>query len=129
MKIVLDTNILLVSIGSKSKYRPIFDKLINGEFDLSIGYEILLEYEEIITRKTNYIVANNVLELITSLPNVKMEVPYYNWSLLSDKDDNKFVDLFVSSSSDYLVSNDKVFKELKIIEFPEVKHITIHEFI
>ena len=111
MKIVLDTNILLVSIGSKSKYRPIFDKLINGEFDLSIGYEILLEYEEIITRKTNYIVANNVLELITSLPNVKMEVPYYNWNLLSDKDDNKFVDLFVSSSSDYLVSNDKVFNE------------------
>ena len=111
MKIVLDTNILLVFIGSKSKYRPIFDKLINGEFELSISHEILLEYEEIITQKTNYIVANNVLGLITSLPNVKMEAPYYNWNLISNRDDNKFANLFVNSSSDYLISNDKVFNE------------------
>jgi hypothetical protein len=32
--IVLDTNILLVSISSRSLYHWIFKKLINGEFDL-----------------------------------------------------------------------------------------------
>ncbi len=32
MKVVLDINVLLVSIPKKSKYRPIFDALINGYF-------------------------------------------------------------------------------------------------
>lgn len=46
MKIVLDTNSLLVSIPKKSPYRPIFDAIIEGKLTLLISNEILMEYVE-----------------------------------------------------------------------------------
>ncbi|MEI6067264.1 MAG: PIN domain-containing protein [Methylococcaceae bacterium] len=53
MKVVLDTNMLLVSIAKKSPYRIIFDSLLNNKFDLIISNDILSEYTEIIALKTN----------------------------------------------------------------------------
>lgn len=53
MRIVLDTNVLLISIPSKSKYRPIFDGLLRGDFELAISNEILDEYIEVIEIKSN----------------------------------------------------------------------------
>lgn len=46
--VVLDTNVLLVSIPRKSKYRTIFDSLLNTNFILAISNDILSEYHEII---------------------------------------------------------------------------------
>ncbi len=51
MKIVLDTNTLIVSIPRKSKFRLIFDKFLAKNYDLIIN-------NEIISQKTNSIVAN-----------------------------------------------------------------------
>lgn len=53
MKVVIDTNVLLVSIPKKSKYRLIFDYLIDMKYDLVVSNEILFEYEEIISQKSN----------------------------------------------------------------------------
>lgn len=44
LKVVLDTNVLLVSISSKSKYHCIYDKLLSNEYDLFITNEILMKY-------------------------------------------------------------------------------------
>ncbi len=48
IKIVLDTNILIAIIGTKSPFRWIFDKIIAGKFILCISNEILFEYQEIL---------------------------------------------------------------------------------
>jgi putative PIN family toxin of toxin-antitoxin system len=129
MKIVLDTNILLVSIAKKSPYRVIFDALLDGKFELIISNEILSEYAEIITQKTNTIVATNICEMLVSLPNVKKQDVFYKWNLIEiDKDDNKFVDCAVAVNADYLVSNDKHFNCLKEIEFPKLNLLTIDKF-
>lgn len=64
MKVVLDTNILLVSIAKKSQYRVIFDSLLSNKFDLIISNDILSEYTEIIAQKTNGMVANNISEML-----------------------------------------------------------------
>ena len=50
MKVVLDTNVLLVSISRKSPFNWIFQKLIDGAFKLCVTTDILLEYEEIIAQ-------------------------------------------------------------------------------
>lgn len=42
--VVLDTNVLLVALPQHSPYRPIFDKLLIGAYDLVISNEILMEY-------------------------------------------------------------------------------------
>ena len=128
--IVLDTNIFLVSIATKSKYRPIFDALIAGKFVLAISNSILSEYTEILERKTNAIVANNVIELLLTLKNVVKTDVYYRWNLIKqDADDNKFVDCAIAASANFIVTNDKHFNELKNVSFPKVEVINANEFL
>ncbi len=128
--VVLDTNALLVSISRKSKYRPIFDGLILGKYDIAITNEILNEYIEILERKTNIVVANNLAEFILNLPNVIKTEIHFNWQLINeDQDDNKFLDCAISSNAKYLVTNDKHFDILNQIEFPKIELIKIEEFL
>lgn len=126
---VLDTNVLLVSISSKSPYHCIFQKLIDGAYNLSVTTEILMEYEEIIERKFNLDVAKNTIRTLLTLPNVEKITVYYNWNLIeADKDDNKFLDYAVSSNAMGIVTQDRHFNILKDIDFPEVDLISIANF-
>ena len=130
MKVVLDTNVLLVSISTKSRYRIIFDSLLKNNITLIISNEILSEYTEIIERKTNTLVANNISEMLLGLQNVQKQEVYYRWNLITkDKDDNKFVDCAIAGNADYLVSNDKHFNCLRQIDFPKLNLLSIDEFI
>ena len=130
MNVVLDINALLVSIPKQSKYRPIFDALIDGHFQLSISNDILSEYIEILERKANFVVANNIAELLLSLINVSKVDVYFEWKLIhSDVDDNKYVDAYISSNADYIVTNDQHFNILKQIAFPKVNVLSIDEFL
>ncbi len=47
-KVVLDTNVLLVSISERSRLHWIFRKLIEKEYILCVTTDILAEYAEII---------------------------------------------------------------------------------
>lgn len=130
MKVVLDTNVLLVSIPRQSKYRPIFEGLIQKKYTLIISNEILTEYEEILARKANDLVAQNIIKMLVTLSNVEKTEVYYRWDLIeSDKDDNKFVDCAITGNVDYLVSNDKHFNVLETIDFPEVPLLKAEEFL
>jgi len=129
LRVVLDTNILLVSLPSKSKYRLIFDKLLAGDIELNITNEIISEYIEILENKTSSNIARNVIGLFLNLENVRRIDVFFKWGLIkADNDDNKFVDCAIASNSDFIVTNDKHFNILKKIEFPEVKVISIDEF-
>jgi putative PIN family toxin of toxin-antitoxin system len=108
LKVVLDTNSLLVSIGRKSKYRPIFDALLEGKITLLISNDIINEYVEIIEDKTNAIVANNIADLLVSSPNVEEVKVYFKWAIITeDADDNKFVDCALNGQAKFLVTDDK----------------------
>ncbi|MCL4483052.1 MAG: putative toxin-antitoxin system toxin component, PIN family [Bacteroidetes bacterium] len=130
MRVILDSNVLLVSLPKLSKYRIIFDEFLSNKLTLIISNEVITEYYEVISRFTNELVASNVSELLLVRPNVEKFDIYYNWSLITeDFDDNKFVDLAISSNSDYIVTNDKHFKILEEIEFPNVKVISLDDFL
>jgi predicted nucleic acid-binding protein len=45
-----------------------------------------------------------------------------------DSDDNKFVNTFIASNSDFIVSNDKQILQLNKNEFPQIVVITLQEF-
>lgn len=129
MKIVLDTNILLVSFSQKSSFYPIWESLLLGKYTLCITTDILLEYEEIITAHTNYAVAEMILDAITDLPNLVYVKKYIFWDLIKqDPDDNKFVDCAIACNAKYIVSEDKHFRILKDIPFPKVDVLGIYEF-
>ena len=130
MRVVIDTNVLLVSISTKSKYRPIFDALLNGKYQLAISNEILSEYMEVLERKANATVATNIAEALLNSENVIRTEIFFSWGLIKeDEDDNKFVDCAIAANAKYLVSNDKHFRILQEVEFPKVDVVGIEEFL
>lgn len=129
LNVVLDTNVLLVSISSKSKYHWIFKNLIDGIYNVSITNEILIEYEEIIASKFNRSISQDVIRALIMLPNVHKVNVYYKWNMiLNDPDDNKFVDCAIASNSNYIISNDRDFSVLKDIDFPRIDVISVADF-
>lgn len=82
MRIVLDTNVRLVSISRKSVYRPIVDALRLQQYDLLVTSGILLEYEEIISQQSSPEVADNFLNALQNFSNVYEIEPYYQFRLI-----------------------------------------------
>lgn len=94
MKIVLDTNALLVSITPKSLYYPLFESFLEEQYALCVTTDILLEYEEILDQHVGSELCNVILRIIDNAPNTVLIDRYYEWELITaDTDDNKFVRL------------------------------------
>lgn len=90
MKIVLDTDILLTIISSKSANRVIFDYFLEEKYTLCFSNEILEEYAEIISNKMGADVAQTLVELLLEQPNVEHITRYFAWNLIqTDPDDNR----------------------------------------
>lgn len=126
MKFVIDTNVLLVSISSKSKHHWLYQALLDEVFVLSITNDILAEYEEIAGNYMGAIASDSLMGLLENLQNIEYIKTYYKFDLITgDVDDNKFVDCAIASNADYLVTHDTDFNVLKTIAFPKVKIITL----
>jgi putative PIN family toxin of toxin-antitoxin system len=129
LKIVLDTNVFLVSLVSDLKYYWVFEKLINNKYELAVSNEILTEYLEVVSQRYGLPETETKLDFLLLFPNVRLVIPYYHWQLIeNDNDDNKFVDCAVASNADYLVTNDRHFNVLKDIGFPKINVINVEEF-
>jgi len=129
VRVALDTNVLLVSVSSRSKYHWIFQALLAGEFELILSNEILMEYEEILGQKFNVETARSVVRTLLLLPNVRLVDPFYNWNLVpNDPDDNKFVDCVVAANAHVLVTHDRHFAVLADTEFPKVQTMDVATF-
>ena len=130
MNIVLDTNVLLVALPSKSIYHPIFTSLLKKSFDLFVTNEIISEYEEQLSIRLGKDRTDIHLVEMLNLPNIHKIDSYYLWQLIeADKDDNKFVDCAIACNADFLVSNDAHYNILATIEFPKVKVIKAQAFL
>jgi len=129
MTVVIDCNIFVMCLTSKSPYHIIYKHLISGKFNLAISEEILFEYEEVIQKKYNVSTANALMALLKELPNVHFHVAYYKWLLIdADADDNKYCDCAIAGSANYLVTEDRHFDVLKKTAFPKVATLSIDEF-
>lgn len=129
LRIVLDTNVLLVSISSRSQFHWIFQSLLAGRFELLVSNEILNEYEEIVGKKFNPDVAKNVGRTLLFLPNLVEVHPSYHWSLITaDPDDDKFVDCAVAGNGQAIVTEDRHFRVLDKVDFPRVTAMNIESF-
>jgi putative PIN family toxin of toxin-antitoxin system len=129
LRLVIDTNIFIALIGKKSPFRWIFDCLIQGRIRLCVSNEILFEYREILARKTNEEIAENVIDFLSISPSVEQTKIYFNFRLITDdEDDNKFIDCAIAANAEYLVSNDKHFQVLRTIDFPKVAILRLQEF-
>lgn len=129
MRVVVDTNVMLVSISDRSPYHWIYQGLLVGAYQLCVTTDIVLEYAEIIESHMGDSVRESFLGVLENLPNVQLITSYYKFDLIKkDRDDNKFVDCAIASNASFIVSEDKDFNVLKEIEFPRVDVLSIKEF-
>ena len=129
-QVVLDTNVLIQALPTKSHYHKIWSDFLAGKYHLCVSNEILTEYEEILAQLTLPEVAHNVVEAIARHPQTLYRESYFRFHLLSDvdKDDDKFVDCAITAGADYIVTEDGHFDNLKKIPFPQLKVLTLDEF-
>lgn len=128
-RIVLDTNCLIAILSRKSNYFPVWQGLHQGKYILCVSNDIIEEYEEILSMKTNATIASNVIQAIINSPFVEFVNTYFHFHLIEqDKDDNKFVDCAIAANAQFIVSEDSHFKHLKNIPFPTVNVIRLGEF-
>ena len=129
-RIILDTNCLIVSVPKRSPFRWIYDKILINELELVVSTEILLEYEEQLSEFYSSEYAETIMKVLINLPNViKINPIYFNWLLITqDPDDDKFVDAYVASNADIIITNDRHYKILKKIKFPPVSFCRIVDF-
>lgn len=127
--IVLDTNVLVISISARNVYHKVWQAFLQGDYTLCVSNEILEEYVEVLTRNINVRVAEAVVYAILTRWNVRKLDPHYRFHLIkADEDDNKFVDCAIAGNARYIVTEDHHFDVLKEISFPKVAVINIDDF-
>jgi putative PIN family toxin of toxin-antitoxin system len=129
MRIVLDTNLLLVTVSRKSSRHWLYAAFEAGVYQLAFTGEILAEYEEQLFNHWNQLVAEDIVRTMIELPNGIPVTIFYRLNLIqSDKDDNKFVDCAFASNANYIVTEDHHFNVLRQISFPKIPVVNSNEF-
>ena len=129
MNVVIDTNIILVSLSRRSKTHWVFERFLNQEFTLCLTTDILNEYVEIIGQHLGQEAVDLFLQTIEEAENIRYITRYFEWRLIiADPDDNKFVDCAVAANAQLIVTEDKHFNILHTIPFPKVNVVGVDTF-
>ena len=129
-RIVIDTNCLVAILPSKSPYHKVWTDYLEQQLEICVSNEILMEYEEIISEKTSPAFAEAIIKTLINKPNFIRVYPTWRFGyIVTDPDDNKFVDCAICGRAELLVSNDKHFNVLKDIGFPHVRVLRIQDFV
>lgn len=129
MKVVIDTNCILVALSRKSKYNWLISALLKKDYILCISTEIINEYEEIIGKYFSPEVVEPFYDFLMTANNVEKIIVSYKFNLIeNDPDDNKFVDCGLAANVDFIVTNDRDYNVLKNINFPKINIISLNDF-
>lgn len=130
MRVIIDSNIFVMCMNPLSDYHIIFKKLLYGSYTICITTEITLEYLEVFQRKFNTVKSEMLYKFLHESNYIINTEVFFRWNLITaDPDDNKYVDCYIASNADYLVTNDRHFDILRKTEFPSVNCINIDAFV
>ncbi|HEY0262276.1 MAG TPA: putative toxin-antitoxin system toxin component, PIN family [Chitinophagales bacterium] len=120
-KIVIDTNVIVSAMIQKSyPYHIIYSLFIDDKFQLCVSEELLAEYFEVLSRAKfsrfpDFSARAEKLLVDIESKALKFQ-PIEKINLLSDKDDNKILELADVSSADFIITgntNDFTFSDYK----------------
>ena len=136
MLVTLDTNVLYQALYSNlgASY-VILQEIRSKQIQIAISVPVFNEYEEVLTRKKSLKAfelkqsdIDKILRFIAYVGKVYDPHFLYRPNLL-DEADNMFIELAVSSQSDFLITNNiKDFKNAEL-KFEQLRIITPGEFI
>jgi putative PIN family toxin of toxin-antitoxin system len=129
VSIVADTNVIVSMLGKTSPNRWIFDLILAGKVELCISNEILNEYQEVLSRQTSRLVADNFADFLVTFPYIRRVEVFFKWNLIQeDPDDNKFVDCAIAAQAYCIISEDRHFRPYRNLDYPPLKVFTVEEF-
>ncbi len=79
LRLILDTNVFMVSLAPQYKYHWVYGALTHGKFDLALSNEILMEYNEQVVLRYGIQRTDASLDYLLLLPNVTLINPSFLW--------------------------------------------------
>lgn len=117
MTVCIDTNVLLQARACSHPFGVILDGFSEGRFRWLLSNRILLEYEEIISKRAGDAAWDHLLQLMEAVhrrhQNLAFANPRFQFRIISsDPDDNAFTDCAITESADYVITSDRHFAPL-----------------
>lgn len=133
MIVCIDTNIVVQSLAEGHPFHPILDAWAAGRIHWAVSTEVLLEYEEVLTRMSGaarWRKLSRLMDLVELTGgNLVRVTPSFRFQIITaDPDDNIFTDCAVTAGADYLITQDQHFAALKNAGY-KPQPITPGEFI
>lgn len=125
-KVVIDTNVIVSSLIQRSyPYLIIYELFVEDKFQLCISDQVMAEYYEVLARpkfekfQDFFVRAESLLADIET--NARKCFPTITVDLISDKDDNIFLELADESEADFIITGNTTdftfesYKQTKIV--------------
>ena len=108
-KLIIDTNVMVSSLIQKSfPYQIVNELFIEDRVMLCVSENLMMEYYEVLRRPKFAVYRDFVTRAELLLADIEaksiMYVPLISVDLLSDKDDNKILELADACSADYIIT-------------------------
>jgi putative PIN family toxin of toxin-antitoxin system len=133
MIVCLDTNTVVQALAEGHPFHPILDAWVAGQLTWAVSTEVLLEYEEVLTRLSGPARWRKLARLMDlaelTSANLLRVTPSFRFNIVtSDPDDNIFADCAVTAGADYLITEGQHFAVLATAGY-KPQPITPREFI
>lgn len=117
MIVVIDTNVVLTMFKPTHANRPIFEAWAAGDLRWAVSTDILLEYEEVMTRMNSAAYAALAFQTMNAVASAKRNLvrilPTFRFHLIAgDPDDDKFADCAIVAGADWIITADRHFDAL-----------------
>jgi uncharacterized protein len=118
MIVCLDTNTVVQALAEGHSFHPILDRWVAGGIIWAVSTEVLLEYEEVLTRLSGPARWRKLARLMDLVEvtsgNLLRVTPSFRFNIITaDPDDNIFTDCAVTAGADYLITEDQHFAALR----------------
>ena len=134
MKVVIDTNVFISSaISTKGAPAQVFNKWLNGAFELIVSDAIMNEYRTALryehVRKRHGLTPSQMEKLIDDfLSGVTLVTPTEAaHSVADDPDDDKFLECAQAGGAEFVISGDKHLLNLK--EYKDIQILSPSAFL
>ena len=109
MKVVLDTNILVSAYFHNGNQRKVYRRIVNGEDELYITDDIIMELHKVLIRKKFDLSLDEVDDFIKIIESYAIKIICENEpeNISRDKDDDKILQCGLIGKVDYIITGDK----------------------
>lgn len=117
MTVVIDTNVLVPALNEHHAFSRILDWWVAGDLKWAVSTDVLMEYEEVITRILGVQRWRKLSRLMDVMEagsgNLVHVATYFQFlTIAGDRDDDKFADCSIAAHADYVITEDRHFRAL-----------------